>query len=197
MREIICPNGKAISGDTVYELTTEELGYEQQRGRNKSFVPTTAFCPQCSELYEWDSRWNEPKPKWSHSRKDFIFDLSYEEDEDGLFVKCQKCGYDFRQEPKEMEGSQTKPKVKKKETDFVQEWLKNVRYWQGYYIMTVEEFKRMATVGYTCGVKMNPCAKVAGMGQYILWNDFLTHYEKLNIDGIKMIGLPRHRWKNL
>ena len=196
MREIICPDGKAISGDGVYQIESESVGYEQQRGRSKTFVPTTAFCPQCSDLYDWDTRWNEPKPKWSHKQQDFTFDLGYTEDEDGIFVQCQKCGYDFRTEVKE-QGPQYQEKVIKKDTDFVQEWLKNVKYWQGYYIMTVEEFKRMAQIGYTCGVKMNPCAKVAGVGQYILWNDFLTHYEKLNIDGIKMIGLKRHKWKNL
>lgn len=197
MKEITCPKDKGISGEEVYEIPNEPQGYVQFRGRSKNFVPTTVFCPQCSDLYEWDSRWGEPKPKWSMNKEDYIFDMEYANDEDGNFIRCTACGHDFRKQVKQMGESKKPKKVSTKSLNFTQEWLKNIKYWQGYYVMTIEEFKRMAEIGYKSAVEMNPCARVAGVSQYILWKDFLTHYEKMNMDGIKMIGLPRHKWKNL
>ena len=65
MEEVTVIPGEAASGMEKYEAVAETQGYEQQRGRNKNYVPTTAFCPQCSELTEWDAKWGEPKLKWS------------------------------------------------------------------------------------------------------------------------------------
>lgn len=205
MKETTCPPNKGISGTEIYEPPAESRGYIQYRGRSKNFVPTTTFCPQCSELYEYDKRFGEPKPKWSMNEHDYTFDISYATDKDGnSYVVCNSCNHDFRNEVKFIGPSdhnltnKSEKKYKQGKThNFVQEWLKNVKYNRGLYIMTIEEFKRMAEIGYKSKVVMNPCAKVGGVAQYIKWNDFLTHYEKLNIDGIKMIGLPRHKWKNL
>ena len=154
MEEYTIKQGEAISGSERYIPEKEAQGFEQQRGRNKNYVPTTAFCPQCSTLEEWDSKWGEPKPKWTLQYSDFCFDLEYAEDEEGVFVRCRNCGHDLRQEVKEMHGEKTtKAKKSKSSVDFHQEWLKNVKPHNGYYTMSIQEFKRMAVIGYSSNLK--------------------------------------------
>jgi len=198
MDEITAVVGEAISGMEKYETPSEPQGFEQMRGRNKNYVPTTAYCPQCSDLYDWDSKWGEPKLKWSLKYQDFCFDLGYTTDKDGVtFVKCNSCGHDLRDEPKEMDGASTKPKKSRSKVEFHQEWLKNVKLHNGFYVMSVQEFKRMAVIGYGSNLKMNPCAKVGGSSYYVLWNDYLQHYESMTYDGVKSIGIARQHWKIL
>jgi len=202
MDEITIKQGEAVSGMEKYTPNIETQGYDQKRGRSSNFVPTTAFCPQCSTLYEWDAKWGEPKPKWKHHQSDFCFDLVYETDENGeTFVRCKTCGHDLRNEPKEMSGSTQgvakRTPAEKKKQDFHQEWLKNVKLHNGSYVMSLKEFKRMAVIGYSSGLKMNPCAKVGGTSYFVLWQDFLNHYEEFTIDGVKSIGIARQHWKML
>lgn len=199
MDEITIKQGEALSGMEKYTPAVESQGYEQQRGRNTNFVPTTAFCPQCSTLYEWDAKWGEPKPKWRLHQSDFCFDLEYETDDEGeTFVRCKKCGHDLRNEPTEMRSSSNNKKGKsKKRVDFHQEWLRQVKLHNGYYVMSLQEFKRMAVIGYSSGLKMNPCAKIGGTSYYVLWEDFLNHYEEFKLDGLKSIGIARQHWKML
>jgi len=47
MEEVTVTQGEAASGMNKYEPVSETQGYEQQRGRSKHYVHTTAFCPQC------------------------------------------------------------------------------------------------------------------------------------------------------
>jgi len=199
MEDITAVVGEAISGMEKYETPSESQGFEQMRGRSKNYVPTTAYCPQCSTLFEWDAKWGEPKPKWSLKYQDFCFDLGYAKDEDGVtYVKCNSCGHDLRNEPQEMEGaSSSQPTKSRAKADFQQEWLKNVKLHNGFYVMSVQEFKRMAVIGYGSKLKMNPCAKVGGSSYYVLWNDYLQHYEEMTYDGVKSIGISRKHWKIL
>ena len=198
MKEYTIKQGEAISGGEKYIPESESQGYEQQRGRSKNFVPTTAFCPQCSTLEEWDSKWGEPKPKWSLHYSDFCFDLEYAQDENGIFVRCTNCGHDLREEVKEMHSeSNTKSAKPKNNVDFHQEWLKNVKPHNGYYVMSIQEFKRMAVIGYSSNLLMNPCAKIGHNSYYILWQDFLNQYENITVDGVKSIGMARQHWKML
>lgn len=199
MEEVTVVPGEAASGMEKYDIIVETQGYEQQRGRNKNYVPTTAFCPQCSELTEWDAKWGEPKLKWSLKYQDFCFDLEYTQDETGEhYVKCTSCGHDLRNEPQEMEGKSTAKQTKtRSRVDFQQEWLKNVKLHNGFYVMSVQEFKRMAVIGYKSSLKMNPCAKIGGNSYYVLWDDFLQHYENMTFEGVKSIGIARQHWKIL
>tara|TARA_R100000005_G_C4999033_1_gene205698 strand:+ start:2122 stop:2718 length:597 start_codon:yes stop_codon:yes gene_type:complete len=198
MRQIDCPDGKAISGFEVYEPQTEEVGFEQQRGRNKNFVATTAFCPQCSKLYEWDNRFGEPKVKWSLNRADYCFDLVYERDEDGTrYVKCNSCGFDLREEPTGMQAMKSSSPKEKRKIDFHQEWLRSVEVNGNHFVMEIEEFKRMAVIGYKSKLTMNPCAKVGSNNYYIPWDDYVEHYESLTVQGKSVIGLARKYWKSL
>ena len=89
------------------------------------------------------------------------------------------------------------PSKKRSRVDFHQEWLKNVKLHNGFYVMSVQEFKRMAVIGYKSSLKMNPCAKVGGNSYYVLWNDYLNHYEDMTHQGVKSIGIARQHWKIL
>lgn len=199
-RQIDCPDGRAISGFEVYDPVPEPQGVEQQRGRSKNFVAATAFCPQCSKLYEWDARFGEPKLKWSIARTDYCFDLVYDRDEnDELFVRCESCGHDLREEPNQMMGAtptKTSPREKRKQ-EFHQEWLRGVVAQDNHFAMEVEEFKRMAVIGYKSKLTMNPCAKVGVNNYYVLWDDYLNNYETITVGGKQMIGIARKWWKTL
>jgi len=91
----------------------------------------------------------------------------------------------------------TKPKKSRSKVEFHQGWLKNVKLHNGFYVMSVQEFKRMAVIGYGSNLKMNPCAKVGGSSYYVLWKDYLQHYESMTYDGVKSIGIARQHWKIL
>ena len=96
-----------------------------------------------------------------------------------------------------MEGKSSKRAKTRSSVDFHQEWLKNVKLHNGFYVMSVQEFKRMAVIGYKSGLKMNPCAKIGGNSYYVLWDDFLQHYENMTFEGVKSIGIARQHWKIL
>ncbi len=200
MRQIDCPDGRAISGFEVYDPVTESLGVQQQRGRSQNYVAATAFCPQCSQLYEWDARFGEPKLKWSLTKSDYCFDLQYETDDAGeVFVRCQSCGHDLREEPKELLGAtptKASPREKKKQ-EFHQEWLRAVTNHNNHFVMDVEEFKRMAVIGYQSKLTMNPCAKVGANTYFVVWDDYLNHYETMTVGGKQKIGIARKWWKSL
>jgi hypothetical protein len=201
MRQIDCPDGSAISGFEVYDPIPEPQGVEQQRGRNKNFVASTAYCPQCSKLFEWDAKFGEPKMKWSVARTDYCFDLAYEQDEatGETFVRCQSCGHDLREEATGMMGAtptSVSPREKRTQT-FHQEWLRGVVAQDNHFVMDVEEFKRMAVIGYKSSLQMNPCAKVGANNYYVAWDDYLNHYETLTVSGSQRIGIARKWWKPL
>jgi len=66
-----------------------------------------------------------------------------------------------------------------------------------HFAMEVEEFKRMAVIGYKSKLTMNPCAKVGVNNYYVLWDDYLNNYETITVGGKQMIGIARKWWKTL
>jgi len=63
--------------------------------------------------------------------------------------------------------------------------------------MDVEEFKRMAVIGYQSKLTMNPCAKVGANTYFVGWDDYLNHYETMTVGGKQKIGIARKWWKSL
>ena len=83
--------GEAASGDEFYEIQYETPGYTQQRGRNKTFVPTSAYCVACSTLTEHDARTGTVREKWVTTQDDYSWNVQYQRESGETFGVCQNC----------------------------------------------------------------------------------------------------------
>jgi hypothetical protein len=195
------PEGQGMSGHELYELPDDPHTYERRMGSSTTAVPLTVFCPSCSDIVQYDRRINAVVPKWSLRSSDFVFNIEYGEDDTGSFARCGACGHDLRKEVKGL-AAKTQPKVRRKVRKDVTlncppEMMKGGRYHNGYFICSVDEFKRVAKKGHEVASGISPAVEFGGTTYAISLSKFITFWKEMEVDGERMVGVPRIYWKEV
>lgn len=190
------PEGQAMSGWEVYDFAPDDFTYERQMGKNTTAVPLTVYCPQCSDTTAYDRRVNAVVPKWTINHSDYVFNVGYQEEDGKKFAVCLNCGHDLRDEVK---GKAAPKKSTRKITRKSQErtlaatpeMIEDVKFEDGYFTMTVDEFKRIAKKGHEVSHSITPAAEFGGTLYVISLSKFITFWKELEINGNRKVGIPR------
>ena len=189
--------GEAASGTERYTVPMEQPGYTQQRGRNETFVPTTAYCPKCSTLREHDPRSGTVKPKWSTTRDDYCWNLEYDDQGNGV---CGNCGHLMSEtELVDLTGETESSRPVGEDHTEEYEWIGEAEYHGGYFWLTEpdrrELFQTITRIKRE-NLQVVPAVIVAG-GTYALdvAGFFWVLRECPEKDGLH--GIPRQCWRSL
>lgn len=199
------PEGKGLSGHELYELPDDPSAYERRMGNNTTYVPLTVFCPQCSDIVQYDRRINAVVPKWTVRESDFIFNILYDEDETGTFARCGACNHDLREEVRghgklnsKLEQPRHERRRKKERTLLAPaELLEGGIYHNGYFACSISEFKRVAKKGHEVKSGISPAVEFGGTTYVISLSKFITFWKEMEIENETMVGIPRIYWKEV
>jgi hypothetical protein len=206
--EITISEDRPTSGFDEYDPMPDEPYYAKAIKNGESWVATQPYCPVCSKTLSYDRNSNRVRTKWSLDKKDYVFDLRYEFDEESetKYVVCNKCRYDFRnpvQEARERYGSATKRKPVKKKSRFEAdqllstniEFIKDGTFADGFFLMTVDEFKRVITKSYETKGGITPIISYGGTKYTITIPQMMTFYKEIEQENETLVGIPRIYWK--
>jgi len=211
--EITVPDHAAISGFNEYDPRPDEPYYAKSMNKGgDSWVATSPYCPVCSKLLVYDRSSNSMKMKWTISKHDYCFDLKYKIDPDSeeTYVVCNQCRYDFRDDSevarekygKSKKSGAPKRNITKKsrfETDNIlsanTEYIRNGSFEDGYFLMSVEEFKRIVSKSYETKGGIVPLLSYGGTNYTITIPQMITFWKEVTHDEIVYVGVPRIYWK--
>jgi hypothetical protein len=125
-----------------------------------------------------------------------VFNVGYQEEDGKKFAVCLNCGHDLRDEVK---GKAAPKKSTRKITRKSQErtlaatpeLIEDVKFEDGYFTMTVDEFKRIAKKGHQVSHSITPAAEFGGTLYVISLSKFITFWKELEINGTRKVGIPR------
>ena len=80
--EITISEDRPTSGFDEYDPMPDEPYYAKAIKNGESWVATQPYCPVCSKTLSYDRNSNRVRTKWSIDKKDYVFDLRYEFDEE-------------------------------------------------------------------------------------------------------------------
>ena len=187
------PFGHSAMGTVVSEPDDDKGYYERTMQHKISVVPTTAYCPSCSAILEYDSRSGKVKPKWMLQHSDLEFNLSYREDDEGnLYAECDSCGFDLRKDVVQTiendEGQATEV--------FRDIVVDNPTYRNGCYYIPVESFIEVAKA-FTKGGRLKLCIKQRigpSVNTYRLDDEAYKDARQFDSSSKGLLGIPKRHW---
>jgi hypothetical protein len=208
VEEITVPDDKPVSGFEEYEPLPDEPYYAKTIKGGESWIAIQPYCPVCSKTLSYDRNSNMVRTKWSIDKKDYVFDLRYNIDEEtgDKYVVCNKCRYDFRtpvEDARQKYGSGSKKKPVKKKSRFEAdqllstniEFIKNGTFADGFFLMSVDEFKRVITKSYETKGGITPIISYGGTKYTITIPQMMTFYKEIEQENEVLVGIPRIYWK--
>ena len=170
-------------------------------GNSTTAVPLTVFCPSCSDIVQYDRRINAVVPKWSLRSSDFVFNIEYGEDETGPLRVVGPVAMTYATKSKVWLPRHNQLPGKKcgkiGPSTCPPEMVEGGRYHNGYFICSVEEFKRVAKKGHEVASGIAPAVEFGGTTYAISLSKFITFWKEMQVDGERMVGIPRIYWKEV
>jgi len=195
--------GEAVSGDEFYEIQYETPGYTQQRGRNQTFVPTSAYCVACSTLTEHDARTGTVREKWTTTQDDYSWNVQYHRELGETFAVCQNCHHRLEETTATQlvlrdESSESK-RGSGEDHEVEYEWIGEAEYEGGYFWMETQDrrelFETITRIRKE-SLKLVPAILVAGGGYALDITAFIRVIKECpEKDGRH--GIPRQCWRSL
>jgi hypothetical protein len=191
---------KSVSGESFIEPIAEIVHFKNNFG---GIIPNTVFCPACSTLTEYDSKWGEVKEKRNLEEHDYSFEVGYATKDGETYAQCLKCEFDLRLEapklePKEKTTKTVRPQVKivnKITANTEIEWIGQAKYEGGFFTMSKEEFMRVVKSGQNKDKRI--AASIGGSNYCIEWDKLFSEYKEIKSDTGFRIGIARNHWTNL
>tara|TARA_Y100000389_G_scaffold62597_1_gene58648 strand:+ start:7104 stop:7703 length:600 start_codon:yes stop_codon:yes gene_type:complete len=188
------PSEMGASGESIYK-PAKDKGYSNQTINGQiSAIPCAIYCPSCSDVMEVD-RYQQLKRKFIINGQDLIFDISYQEDEEGnLYAKCNSCGFDLRNDAFHDRNNREIKKVLK--PILRQHIVEEVKYRSGRFFIPKKDFIDLAKM-YIQGDRVEICIRQKiGYNTYTYFakDDVFENPKELVYENDE-VGISRNYWK--
>ena len=187
------PEGKALTGFEVYEPGVESRVVQIR----KRWEPTYAYCPECTNTTEYDSRWKEHRQR-RMGAEDYRQRFKQKECADsptGWTNQCLNCGFELKDTSVE-----EAEKEEDRGEDAEIEWMNTGYMYEGGWWLTIDKIKEMLKIGNGSIVEMNFAFVIEGqtrMLPYSKLREVVKTKTILNREGSNDTGFPIHIFRTL
>ena len=187
------PVGKAMTGFEVYEpgivVKVTEI--------RKRWQPIYAYCPECTQTTEYDSRWKENRQR-KMARDDYRQNFKQKECADsptGWTNQCLNCGFEMK-DTTEQEREQEEDRGEDAEI----EWMNTGYMYEGGWWLSMDKIKEMLKTGNSSPVEINFAFVIEGQTRLLPYDklrEVIKSKTILNREGSNDLGFPIHIFRTL